>query len=144
MKFELKKINEQTKNEIKASATLAAKTLIDEGLLKPEDSLVLAKKLIEYCTSFIKGLDSDVRAEVDKNGGLDINGVKLTLSSTGIRLSYEDDSVYKELKGKLKAREELLKTVHKQKLEVADGDTGEMVPIVGIKIPSKETLMVKF
>jgi len=144
MELQLSKINEQSKKEIQETALSAANKLIDDGLLNPEDSLVMAKKLTEYCSSFIKGLESNVRAEVDKNGGLEINGVKLTLSSTGARLNYEEDSVYKGMKEQLKAREELLKTVHKQKLEVADGDTGEMVPIVSIKSPSRETLIVKF
>ncbi len=143
MKLELKKINELSKKEIQASATVAAEQIINDGLVEPSGSLVMAKKLVEYCIHFIKGLESNVRAEVDKNSGLEINGVTLSLGSTGVRLSYEDDSVYKELKDKLKAREELLKTVHKQKLEIADGETGEMVPIVGIKSQSKETLVVK-
>ncbi len=97
MKLELKKINEQSKKEIQASATVAAEQIINDGLVEPSDSLVMAKKIVEYCTHFIKGLEPNVRAEVDKNSGLEINGVTLSLGSTGIRLSYEDDSVYKEL-----------------------------------------------
>lgn len=144
MEIQLKKITDQTKKEIQSSALVAAEKIIDDGILNPEDSLIIAKKLVEYCNSFMKGLESSVRAEVDKNGGLEINGVKLSLSSTGERLSYEDDSVYKELKEKLKSRETLLKTVYKQKIEVADTVTGEIVPIVSIKSPSKEILIVKF
>ena len=146
MKLDLEKNNIQTKKEIVAAASKESQFIIDEGFADIPSVLVNTKKIIEYCTSFSKGLESHVRAEVDKNGkeGLVSNGAKLILGSTGTRLSYEDDPVYKEMQTNLKAREKLLKTVFDTKTSIADADSGEMIPIVGIKTPSKETLRVTY
>ena len=146
MKLDLEKNNVQTKKEIIASAAKESQFLIDEGFADIPQVLVNSKKIIEYVTSFAKGLESHVRGEVDKCGkdGLTSNGAKLSLGSTGTRLSYEDDSVYAELKAKLKAREAILKTVYDTKTSIADADKGEMIPIVSVKSASRETLMVKY
>ena len=146
MKLDLIKNNAQTKKEIVERASTESQFIIDEGFADIPQVLVNTKKIIEYCNSFVKGLESHVRGEVDKCGkeGLTSNGAKLSLGSTGTRLSYEDDSVYLELKAKLKAREAILKTVFDTKTSVADGDTGEMIPIVSVKSASRETLMVKY
>lgn len=146
MKLDLEKNNVQTKKEIIAKAATESQFLVDEGFADIPQVLVNSKKIIEYVGAFVKGLESHVRAEVDKNGkeGLNINGAKLVLGSTGTRLSYDDDPVYKEMQVKLKDREKLLKLVYDTKTSIADADSGEMIPIIGIKTPSKETLRVTF
>ena len=146
MKLDLEKNNVQTKKEIVASAAKEAQFLIDEGFADIPSVLVNSKKIIEYVTSFVKGLESHVRGEVDKCGkeGLVSNGAKLALGSTGLRLNYDDDPVYKEMQLKLKGREKLLKMVFDNKTSIADAETGELIPIVSVKSASKETLRVTY
>ena len=146
MKLDLIKNNSQTKKEIIERASTESQFIIDEGFADIPSVLVNTKKIIEYCNSFVKGLESHVRAEVDKCGkeGLVSNGAKLALGSTGLRLNYDDDPTYKELQLKLKGREKLLKMVFDNKTSIADADTGELIPIVSVKSASKETLRVTY
>lgn len=146
MKLDLEKNNIQTKKEIVASAAKESQFIIDEGFADIPQVLVNSKKIAEYVGAFVKGLESHVRAEVDKGGreGLTINGAKLILGSTGDRLDYAEDPVYADLQKKLKDREKMLKMVFDTKVSIADADSGEMIPIIGIKSAAKETLRVTF
>lgn len=117
--------------------------LLDDGFHDATVLTVQARKAKEYIEAFIKQLDYETRAQItqDPEGWKDIYGCTLSISSTGDRLAYEQDSMYAHLKAKLQERKQLLDLAFKQSEEVYDS-LGDQVPKVGIKTPSKETLKV--
>ena len=60
------------------------------------------------------------------------HGVTIETKNGRSMPQYENDPVYKSLKQQLKDREELLKTALKSKTEIADAETGEIVPKVPV------------
>jgi hypothetical protein len=124
-----------TKKEIKARAIQDAKEGVGEG---NEDLLSVISKVVkmkEYMTSF----EAEMRGHLPEG---ERDGIKVELSNSGDRLSYEDDEVYSSLKSKLKEREALLKTAYKSKGLVLEEDNETIVPKVSIKSHSKEIIKI--
>lgn len=120
-----------------------AQMILDDGFQDATVLTVQARKAKEYIEAFLKQLDYETRAQItqDPEGWQDVMGCTLTLSSTGDRLLYEQDSMYAALKGRLQERKRLLDLAHKQSEEIFD-NLGDQVPKVAIKTPSKEVLKV--
>lgn len=94
--------------------------------------LVASKKLSTYVDAFNKALKSKALDELTaQTGGLTAHNAKVEIMNTGNKLDYMEDSVYANLKAQLDARAALLKLAQKQK--IADVETGEEIPKVGIK-----------
>ena len=138
-----KEIVNLSKRQLSDLGSQHAKTLLDEGY---SDAVVLvtqARKAIEFLKGFDAQCDSIAREELTRDGvEMEIYGAKLSLSSTGDRLDYDADPVYKQIKSQLKAREDMLKLARNAAEEFYDGE-GIAVPRVPIKSHSKEVLKVK-
>jgi hypothetical protein len=132
------------KKELSMHGADDAKTIIESGDYTAIDMIVKARKVIEYLTGFVKELDSTARTEIINfdDSKTEVLGSKVSLSSTGDRLDFEDDPRYLELKMALDHRKELLTIAHKSKMEVFD-EQGAQVPSVPIKTHSRETLNIK-
>lgn len=140
----LKEFEKLDKAELQQLGKSLARAKMDEGYSDAVVLTVLARKAVEYLSSYAAELNSDARAELESydNNTADIYGAKLELSSTGHRLDYEADPVYSELQEKLKQRQALLKIAYIQNEAVFDS-AGKEVPKVPIKTQSKEVLKVK-
>lgn len=131
-----------TKKEAQKKGQDVAKEIIERAEKDPFEVLSNIVRLKE----FVNALESEFKkADVFEvlGGEVQKNGVKFQLRNTGDRLDYENDEVYKELKDKLKDREELLKTAWKSKDEIYDSE-GVQVPKVGIKTAGKQTMVITF
>jgi len=120
------------KKELKALGLLQAEEIMEAGFHSATDLLVASKKLMEYATAFNTGLKESALVELSRDSqGLVVHGAKVATGFTGDRIDYDQDPVYANLKKQLTARAELLKLAQKQ--NIADTDTGEQIPKVGIK-----------
>ena len=121
-----------------------------EGNTRPLPAYIQAKALTWLAKEIEKRVKDMAMQEAETYGKDDsvFNGAKFQVKSTGERLAYEQDQEYKELKQKLKAREELLKDAYKAYKKngqvMVDEQTGETVPVVGIKVESQQTISVSF
>jgi len=118
---------------------------ITAGILEESqgvEELVLMNALKKVC----EGVDERLRKKVDVNRAYDsFKGVKISQANTGARLNYEDDKEYCRIKDLLDARKELLSNAFKnQNTEITDKESGEVVPIISIKYPSKEVIKLTF
>jgi len=106
------------------------------------NELVLMNALKKVC----EGVDERLRKKVDVNRAYDsFKGVKISQANTGARLNYEDDKEYCRIKDLLDARKELLSNAFKnENTEITDKESGEVVPIISIKYPSKEVIKLTF
>jgi hypothetical protein len=132
------------KKELQDRGAQDAKQALDSGNYGALGMTVTARKAAEYLASFIKELDSPAREELSQENykEAEIFGSKLSLSSTGARLDYEADPIYRDLKERLKEREELLKLAHKSKDAIFDQYAAE-VPKVPLKYQSREVLKIR-
>lgn len=139
-------INEN--NITKAEIIAQAQAIIDKvivGELDPLKVHVYAKAMKEaweLIASETQGYALDEAEKYGKEGK--VFGASFRLSSTGDRYDYEADQTYRDLKEKLKQREELLKQAVKSRVVLVDDETGEQIPKVPVKSSSKQTLNVSF
>jgi ABC-type phosphate transport system auxiliary subunit len=147
VKFELIKLDTfQEKNMLSIVDDIC--TDIAEGNTRPLPAFIQAKAL-DFISKEIIKRTKDMAIEEAQTFGKDetFNGASFQVKSTGERLNYEDDVVYKELKQQLKEREQLLKDAYKMYKKgqvLVDDRTGELVPVVEIKVESQTTLSVTF
>jgi len=102
----------------------------------------LSKKIIDR----IKDPAMDEAETFSKDDSI-FNGASFQLKPTGERLNYPDDPEYKKLEAKIKARMELLKSaynMHKKGQVLVDEQTGEAIPVVGVKTKSQQIIAVSF
>ena len=130
------------KKEIKAKAKEDVKNIVDGGEVELANALIDSARVSEYITNFVKELKPHITEE-EFGKEYDLKGAKISFRGTGDRLDYEQDEVYKELKEKLKERENLLKTAFKSKDMIFDNQ-GLDVPKVGIKTVSKQTVVITY
>ena len=131
------------KQELHAKGGEAARTLMEEGFTDALNLVAMARKASEYMGAFIKELDSDARAEVNLNGGdKETLGAKFSIGSTGDRIDFEVDPIYKAMKAELKARELLLKTAKTMDNPIYDAG-GIEVPRLPLKSASREVLKIR-
>ena len=131
-----------SKKEVKAKAEQDAQALIDAGYADVADAFVDATRIAEYLTTFVRVLKKHISPE-EYGKEYATKSAKITFRGTGDRLDYEQDEVYKTLKELLKEREDLLKLAYKSKDMLFDSE-GVEVPKVGIKTPSKETVVITY
>lgn len=131
-----------TKQEINSIADAILLKVMD-GELNPLETHIKAKAIVqtfEKIASETQGYALDEAEKYGKEGS--IMGVSFKISSTGDRYDYEADPTYKKLKDELKKREEVLKMAAKTTMQIADDDSGEIIPKVPLKASSKATLNV--
>ena len=134
---------ELSKTEIEDLADITVEN-IGNGLLDPLEVAAYCKKGIALYEMIIKKSYSLIVSEKERFEGNDLSrhSCKFSLSSTGERLSYEDDERYASISGTLKDRQNLLKTAYKSKELIYDADGAE-VPKVALKSPSKQILKIE-
>jgi len=130
------------KKEVKAKAIENANKIVNAGKVDLADTFADASRVKEYLTAFVEELKKHVTTE-EYGKEYETKGCKISFRNTGDRLDYEQDEVYSELKEKLTDRENLLKTAYKSKNMIFDAD-GVEVPKVGVKTPSKETVVLTY
>lgn len=144
MRLEIMRTQLLSKAQIQEAAVQEANELLTAGQDDPVNLLLYSKRVVEFLSVFVKNIESNVREEVAKSGGpITQEGATLSLGSTGDRLDFEKDSVYADLKKKLKAREDLLKLAAKSEDDIYDGDACLVIQ-VPLKTAGRETLVVKF
>ena len=134
-----------SKNALHLAGQQDAEKLNSTGFNDAVEMAITARKAVEYLGAFMKALDSSVLDALYKNGEkqtLNVLGCELTVGSTGDRLDYEQDVVYKNLAIQLKQRADILKLARNSDVDIVDTN-GEPVMKVGIKTPSKELIRVK-
>ena len=120
--------------------------LINEGELNPLEAHAKAKAIVAALTTVIKATEDLARDEASKYSAktFEAFGAQVTLKDGAITPDYKEDSVWVELKAKVKEREDLLKTAFKSKdAEIIDTNTGEVVP----KLPpncAKSSISIQF
>lgn len=115
---------------------------VREGEENPLHVLVKLRfmsKVIEGAEAEIKKIATEEASKLNK-GGDTVSGAEVTFSEGRRTFDYSNDSVWCELKEKIKEREEMLKGLKK---EVADTDTGEIMAPPITKY-SAEIITVKF
>lgn len=140
--MELIKLESLTKAEILSKAQEVINKIAD-GQADGLKVHLQAKAYIQYYQAIAdqsQGYAIDEAEKYGKEGKL--LGVGFRIGSTGERYDYEEDPIYYDLKAKLKAREELLKTAVKMRESIFDDETGEVVPKVSLKAAAKSTLTV--
>lgn len=130
----------------KAAITELANNSVENILenLSPATSLTakaMCKAAIDYFTKVDKGLTEVATNEATKHGRIaDHNFGKTEVRNSGDRFNYDEDSNYANLKARIKAREELLKTAGTLNTIIYDED-GVLVPIVS-KTYGSDTLYI--
>lgn len=120
--------------------------LIEGGVLNPLEAHAKAKAIVAALTTVIKATEDLARDEAAKYTAktFEAFGAQVTLKDGAITPDYKEDSVWVELKAKVKEREDLLKTAFKSKdAEIIDTNTGEVVP----KLPpncAKSSISIQF
>ena len=132
-----------SKLELQERGKQDAQSLLDEGYVNALDITAQARKAMEYLGAFIQATDSAARAEVNLYGGeKETLGATFSMGSTGDRINYDLDTVYLDLKERLKEREALLKIAKNAREVIFDGDGAE-VPRLPLKSASREVLKVR-
>lgn len=138
----LPQVNHLNKAGIQGKAQEDALAMLEAGEVDATKVLAHARKIREYLDSYLKAIDSQVRTDLlAYQGKLEVDGVKLELSSSGERLDYSQDPEYARLQEQLKHREALLKLAHKSKEDVVDADGALVIP-PPLKSASREILRV--
>jgi hypothetical protein len=120
--------------------------LIEGGELDPLEAHAKAKAINTALKIVIDATEDLARIEANKYNAKSFQafGAKVTLKDGAITPTYEEDSVWAELKEQLKAREELIKLAFKAKdVEIIDTITGEVVKRVSPKY-SKSSISIQF
>lgn len=105
---------------------------VDEGQINPLTLRTKFKIIKEIIDRLEPMIQEHTINEALKYKGQDFNNFKVEIRNSGNRLQYDDDPIYAELKIKLKQREELLKTAHKQAGTIIFDEQGIEVPIVSV------------
>ena len=148
MSTELKQfesVKNMTKHELIALGNTDANALMDSGDYDSTTLAVSARKAVEYLGAFIATLDSFVMDELTMNGEGNIKmvlGSELSLGSTGDRLDFEKDAIYRNLNVQLKQRMALVKMATVDTEPIVD-ENGEIVEPVPIKTASRQTIRFK-
>jgi len=129
-----------TKKEVQKKAEEDVKRIMAEGSTKIAEAMIDTTRLAEYLVNVAKHLKKHVGEKYDK---YEVKGSKFSFRGTGDRLDYDQDEVYASIKESLKQREELLKLAFKSKDMLFDSE-GVEVPKVGVKTPSKQTLVINW
>ena len=130
------------KKDIKKKAQEDVKTLLDGGNTDIAEAYTDATRISEYLKTFVSELKDHLTPE-QYGKSYEVKGAEISFRGTGDRLDYDSDTTYSDIKKQLKDREELLKLAYKSKDVIYDSDGAE-VPKVGIKTPSKETVVIKY
>jgi hypothetical protein len=120
--------------------------LIEGGDINPLEAHAKAKAIRTALDTVLKSTEDLAQDEAMKYGAktFEAFGAKVTLKDGATTPSYEEDSVWVELKEQLKAREELIKLAFKAKdVEIIDTITGEVVKKVSPKY-SKSSISIQF
>lgn len=105
---------------------------VEEGQINPltlRTKFKIIKEIIDRVEPLI--LEHTIN-EAGKYKNQDFNNFKVEVRNSGNRLQYDEDPIYKEIKEKLKQREELLKLAHKQAGNIIFDENGIEVPVVSI------------
>ena len=138
----LKNFEKLSKSDLQAEGKAKGRQLMEEGFHDAVVLTVQARKALEYLNAFVGEIDVNTREEVaNNNGEMFILGATLSIGSTGDRLDYEADQVYKELKEALASRAKWLKIASNDKEEVKVH--GVLIKPVPIKTASKELIRIK-
>lgn len=130
------------KKEVQQRAIEDAKELLDKGEVDIASAFADVTRVNEYITVFSKELRKHVTEE-EYGKDYNVKGVGISFRNTGDRLDYEQDEMYKELKDKLKAREELLKLAYKSKDAIFDHEGTEVMK-VQVKTFGSNSAVLKF
>jgi cell fate (sporulation/competence/biofilm development) regulator YlbF (YheA/YmcA/DUF963 family) len=120
--------------------------LIEGGDINPLEAHAKAKAIRTALDTVLKSTEDLAQDEAMKYGAktFEAFGAKVTLKDGATTPTYEEDSVWAELKEQLKAREELIKLAFKAKdVEIIDTITGEVVKKVSPKY-SKSSISIQF
>jgi len=126
-----------TKKEAQKTGVKMVTDLLESGEVDKMQFTANLARLNEVISSAM----SEVRKHIPEEKQ-SVLGVEFTPVNGGSILNYEEDEVYKELKFKLKDREEFLKMASKTDSEFYDSD-GFLVPKVG-STPRKSSITIKF
>ena len=105
---------------------------VEEGQINPLTLITKFKVIKEIIERVQPMILENTLIEAAKYRNQDYNNFKVEVRNSGNRLQYEDDPIYRELKQKLKDREELLKVAHKQAGTIIFDENGIEVPVVSI------------
>jgi hypothetical protein len=130
------------KKEIQLKAEQDVNELIDKGEVDIASVFADVSRVTEYITVFGKKLRENI-SESEYGNDYITKGAKISFRNTGDRLDYAKDEMYKELQGKLKAREELLKLAYKSKDAIFDHE-GTKVMKVGIKTFGSNSVVLSY
>lgn len=126
-----------TKKEIQKSTKDFVDQLVDAGEIDPIEALSQVVRMEEAIKVVKDGLKNSLPTE-----NFEAFGLKGTFKNGYDKPNFEDDEVYKDLKEKLKDREELLKVALKSKDSIYDSE-GIEVPKVSTT-PTKGSLTITF
>lgn len=126
-----------TKKEIEFSSKQFAKNVIDNGEIDKFEAFAQAERLANMTSIIRDEIKSTLPREKNVAFGIEVNPVN------GRQMpQFEEDELYKSLKEKLKAREELLKMALKINEPFYDSDGIEVLK-VSVKY-SADSLQVKY
>jgi hypothetical protein len=145
------------KKTAKKTGSELGQNLIQNGEVNLYDALgniVRMKEVLTAAEAEIKSSEA-IYKEADAKGGYNRNGINFSTSSTGDRLDYDKDPVYKAINEQLKDRKAELDLAFKKKqkgqshfIEAFDPETGEQmaqeVPVVPIKTHGKQTIKITY
>lgn len=126
-----------TKKEIQKSTKDFVYQLVDAGEIDPIEALSQVVRMEEAIKVVKDGLKNSLPTE-----NFEAFGLKGTFKNGYDKPNFEDDEVYKDLKERLKDREELLKVALKSKDSIYDSE-GIEVPKVSTT-PTKGSLTITF
>lgn len=126
-----------TKKEIQTSTKKFVTNLVEAGEVEPIEALSQIVRMEEAIKVVKEGLKDSLPTE-----NFEAYGLKGTFKNGYDKPNYEDDLVYKELKEKLKEREELLKVALKSKDSIYDSEGVEVTKVS--TTPTKGSLTISF
>lgn len=126
-----------TKKEIQKSTKEFVNQLVDTGEIDPVEALSQVVRMEEAIKVVKDGLKESLPTE-----NFEAFGLKGTFKNGYDKPNFEDDPIYKDLKERLKEREELLKVALKSKDSIYDSE-GIEVPKVSTT-PTKGSLTITF
>lgn len=129
------------KAALKEKGTLLAITQAETGMIDPLEHYAKVKQMQELLGAYLEGMkDYALTAlEYEDESQAKRGHVILNKTSSGDRLDYVSDPIWKGIDTRRKAREEQLKIVFKGNILV-DDSTGEVVPKIKVKTFGKTTI----
>jgi hypothetical protein len=122
-------------------------SLVEEGEADPLELHIKAKALTKALSILIDKTEESTWIEAKKYGGKSFEafGATIQLKEGADTADLDIDPILRELKAKVKDREELLKQAYKMKGkgEIVDPSTGEFVPALPPK-PTKSSIAITF